>query len=225
MKKIKTIRISFDNPLRRNEIPSFRGAVVASLEKDNLLFHNHLQTSLRYAYPLIQYKRLHGKAAIVCIGEGTEAIGEFFSSANFNVKINEREETLKIENITADQTLVQCWQEPISYRIRHWLPLNEKNYAAYISTTGMAERIQMLEKILTGNILSALKGMDITMEEHISCTITDFNELGTERFKDVKLMSMDAEFLCNVSLPEYIGLGRHASVGFGVITKKNEKKK
>jgi len=223
MNKIRTIYIQFGNDLERKDIPAFRGAIVASLRNDNLLFHNHTDSSYRYAYPLIQYKQIHKKAAIVCIGEGSKAIGEFFSSAQFDISINRRKEKLKIEDITANQTLVQCQEEPFTYRINHWLPLNNKNYDVYRTTKSMVERIQMLEKILTGNILSALKGIGVTINESFYCTITNVNNLSSEYFKGIKLMSIDAEFQSCISLPEYIGLGRHASVGFGTLTRKSSK--
>lgn len=59
---IKTLIIIFDYKLKINEIPLFRGAIIDSTQNDNNLFHNHLDDSkYRYAYPLIQYKRIGGK--------------------------------------------------------------------------------------------------------------------------------------------------------------------
>lgn len=36
--------------------------------------------------------------------------------------------------------------------------------------------------------------------------------------KGVKLMAFDAEFKTNMSLPDYVGIGKNASIGFGVVT-------
>ncbi|MDR1517093.1 MAG: hypothetical protein LBS52_03170, partial [Dysgonamonadaceae bacterium] len=70
--KLSVLVIIFANQLRHGEISSFRGAVVNLLKDKNILFHNHREEGgLRYSYPLIQYKRIHGKASIVCIAEGT----------------------------------------------------------------------------------------------------------------------------------------------------------
>jgi hypothetical protein len=38
------------------------------------------------------------------------------------------------------------------------------------------------------------------------------------------MQAFDVEFKTNVSLPDYIGLGKGASTGFGVVVKKREKK-
>lgn len=130
MTKIKTLTIQFNTPLQRRELPLFRGAIIASISTGNILFHNHNEGStLRYAYPLIQYKRIGGKASIVCIEEGVEAIGELLvAENNGKMKIGEKEETFSVSRVNALQTNVQCWECIFEYRIRDWLPLNESNY-------------------------------------------------------------------------------------------------
>ncbi len=68
---INTIVISFSNPLDNHQIPQFRGAINTALgENANLFFHNHTEDGFRYSYPLVQYKRIRQKAAIVCIKDG-----------------------------------------------------------------------------------------------------------------------------------------------------------
>ena len=101
MTKIKTLTIQFDTPLRQSEIPLFRGAIIAAIPSSNVLFHNHDGTSLRYSYPLIQYKRIGGKAAITCIGNGIDAMEELFVNANYTLKIGRRNVEIKIESIKA----------------------------------------------------------------------------------------------------------------------------
>ena len=66
-KFIRTLTVTFDTDISYKEIPLFRGAVLKSMgDKANLLYHNHTGAeTFRYSYPLIQYKRLGGKASIV----------------------------------------------------------------------------------------------------------------------------------------------------------------
>ena len=65
MRKINLLYIRFHDALRSNELEMFRGAVLSKLSGDSTLFHNHVGENFRYSYPLIQYKRLFGKAAII----------------------------------------------------------------------------------------------------------------------------------------------------------------
>lgn len=218
---VKTLVIRFTNELYYNEIECFRGAILQTMENANVLFHNHLEEDkLRYAYPLIQYKRIHRKAALVCVGEGTEAIGEFFSSCHSHVLIGERSVTLEVESVRAHQTLVQVWEDLFMYRIRKWLPLNQENYARYMALESLAEKYAMLEKLLTGNILSFAKGLGIHFEKQVECKITTIEEPRIFTYKGVKMMAFDAEFKCNVSLPDYVGLGKGVSLGHGTVVRK-----
>lgn len=196
----------------------FRGAIVKAVEQSGIdLFHNHTDEGLIYRYPLIQYKRIHQKAAIVCIGEGTEAIGQFFSSCNFNVNIGDRHVELEVESIKANKTLVQVWDSMFCYTIRKWLPFNKENYEQYLKLESLAEKYAMLERLLIGNILSFAKGVGIQFDKQVECKITEVSDPFSIMHKGVKLMGFDVSFKTNVSLPDFIGLGKGVSVGKGMV--------
>lgn len=225
MHKIKILKICFKNSISQSEVECFRGAVVHSMEQTNDFFHNHLKDGkLRYSYPLIQYKRIRRRAAIVCIGEGAEVVGDFFSNSNFEVRIGQRDETLEVEEVNASQVLVQIWDSMFTYHIRKWLPLNKDNYEKYMALESVADKCLMLERLLVGNILSFAKGMGIHFEGEVECKITDIEEPVVRIYKGVKMMAFDAEFKTNVSLPDYIGLGKGVSLGMGTVVRKYEKK-
>lgn len=220
MKRVKVLVIRFENRIDRKEIKSFRGAIVDTMENANLLFHNHLENGkLRYSYPLIQYKRINKEAAIVCLGEGTDAIWQFFSSCNFDVALGKRQMRLEVESIKPQQCLVQIWECGFSYHIRRWLPLNHDNYETYCQEESLAERCALLERLLTSNILSFAKGVGIHFDEQVVAKITQLDEPRMQHYKGVRLLSFDAEFKTNVSLPDYIGLGKGVSLGNGTIKK------
>ncbi|MDR1738786.1 MAG: hypothetical protein LBR66_08245, partial [Candidatus Symbiothrix sp.] len=178
MNRISILTVRFNNEIMQHEIPKFRGAVVAMLQSNNVLFHNHTDDGFRYAYPLIQYKRINGRAAIVCVGEGTEAIGEFFASP-LNppqgglpcLQIGNREFSLELDSVKAEQMLVQVWESstlnpadaglPFCYQLRKWLPLNQENHHRFSEIEDLKSRCEFLEKILVGNILSFAKGLGI----------------------------------------------------------------
>lgn len=221
MDRVKMLIVRFDNEIRKEEIPLFRGAIINAIENADVLFHNHEEGEhLRYSYPLIQYKRINQKAAIVCLGEGTDAIGQFFSSCNFDVALGERQVTLEVESVNAYQHLIKIWDSEFKYHIRRWLPLNHDNYETYCQEESLAERCALLEHLLTANILSFAKGVGIHFDNQVVAKITQLGEPRTQYYKGVKLMSFDAEFKTNVSLPDYIGLGKGVSLGMGTVVRK-----
>lgn len=218
---MRTLRIRFKNEIAQWEVPLFRGAVISALGEDpDQLFHNHDDDSFRYAYPLIQYKRIHGKAAIVAIGEGTEAMGQFFSRWSPALRLGERELQLEVEDVKAEQVRIQLWQDEFTYSLRKWLPLNQTNYGKFQQIEGVRERCEMLERTLTGNMLSFLKGIGIHLDEELRCTITQLNEPYDIKYKGVKMKGFDIEFRTNLSLPDFIGLGKGVSLGNGTVTRK-----
>lgn len=222
--RIPTLLICFENELALAELPLFRGAVASKVPPQLVLFHNHEGNSLRYRYPLIQYKRIGGKAAILCLGDGTDEISEFFEAGNLDFHIGNRDEAYKVERMAAGQWLLQVWNTEFTYTIRKWLPFNSENYAAYQQLTGLAERATMLEHILVGNMLSMCTGLGVHLEKQITCTIRTLSEPRLYRFKGVKMQGVDVVFRTNLYMPDYVGLGKGVSHGFGMIHRAREGK-
>ena len=75
----------------------------------------------------------------------------------------------------------------------------------------------MLESILTGNIISFAKGINWWVDAPIQVKITKIKELKMLEFKHKKMLAFSVNFSCNVSLPDFVGLGKGASIGFGVV--------
>jgi len=216
---VNVLTLTFVNDLKPHEVPLFRGAVINALENKDVLFHNHTDDNrLRYSYPLIQYKTQRGKACLVCIGPGTDAIGEFFASGHFDVVLGDRHEHLQLQHIDPRRCNIQVWQQMFDYRIRRWTPLNSENYRSFQECDSLADRCQLLESILRGNILSMGRGLGIEFDREVKCNIKELAEPYLVNVKHVKLMGFNALFGCNVSLPSNIGLGRHASLNCGIVT-------
>jgi len=137
--------------------------------------------------------------------------------------ISGRDELLEVASIRAEQTLVACWQTPLGYHLKNWTPLNEVNNDVYESLTSIEDKQSLLNHILVGHILSALKGLNYTAEEQITCSIENIYRPRTINFKGLKLKGFDIDFISNISLPNNIGLGRHVSVGMGNLTRQKVK--
>lgn len=220
-KYIRVLTILFDTEISRNEIPYFRGAVLKTTgEGVDILFHNHDGDRFRYSYPLIQYKRIGGKVAIVSIEEGADMIGCFISRMNGKIKLGNRSVDISIEKVLPARIMVQTWNRPFSYYLNHWLPLNSKNYKTYKELDTDEERKVLLENILKGNLLSMLKGLGIHLDQELTAKITYLSEPTVVRYKDTSLMMFNAEFLSNLSLPNNIGIGKNASIGYGIVKEK-----
>lgn len=217
---IHTYLIKFKNQIRFNEIPLFRGAVINALPSDSsVLFHNHTQESgFVYRYPYIQYKRINGQAAIFCISDGIDAISEFFQNKPQTLNLGDNQITTDIESISPKQLLLQTWNQEFYYHLRKWVALNSENYRQYLEIESLTDRITFLERILIGNLLSFAKGLNVEITNEITCKITQMDEPRMYRIKGVKIMGFDLEFKTNMYLPDFMGLGKHVSIGYGMVT-------
>lgn len=225
--RIDVFVIRFNNELRFSEIPLLRSGILSIMQHNaNVLFHNHTpDDGFRYSYPLIQYKRINCKAAIVCFGEGCSTVGEFFATQNMKFMMGEQFVELNLDKLQTRKFVIQVWDTMFTYTLRKWLPFNQDNYRKYTSIEGVAEKVLFLQNILIGNMLSMTKGLGIHIDKEILCNITDVSSPRIVRAKGVKLMSFDIEFKSNLSIPDYAGIGKHASIGFGTIVKKRNNNK
>lgn len=195
-------------------------------EFENVLFHNHKEDgSLRYSYPLVQYKIINKEPMILGINEGAEIIKNNFlyiREIEIGDKVyHEPESNLKLKT---KNLFVNNSHDISTYRydfITPWLGLNQKNYKKYrskYSKVSSKEKTRFLERLIIGNILSFAKGIDWWLKEKI---ILEANlEEKEVNFKNKKMIGFKGGFSSNIYLPEYIGLGKSTSRGFGTIKRK-----
>jgi hypothetical protein len=218
----RLMSLIFNDEISERELPLFRGAVINAMDNANVLFHNHVGDGYRYSYPLIQYKRIHNCAAIISIDDGADAIGQLLSACNFNFRLGSRATQMKIASVNAQRHQFQIWDTMFSYRIRRWLPFNSENYHRFQEIKGLADKITFLQGTLTANILSLAKGLGVHFDKQVLTTISEIVNSYEYTYKGIRMQAFDLEFSCNVSLPQYIGIGKNASLGAGTITKRTE---
>lgn len=218
---VNVLTVRYDAEISQKELPYFRGAVIASVGRDtDILFHNHHgDEKYRYSYPLVQYKRIGKKACVVFINDAISKAGVLLSNMNYEFQIGNRKASMSIEKVSTETCNLDIVDELKSYKIHNWLPLNADNFKRYMQMESMIERIELLQNILVGNIISMCKGLDIMMTDEIIVTFTTLSSPHTIEHKGIKLLSFDVDFKCNISLPNYIGIGKNASLGSGVIEK------
>lgn len=214
---IRLLTVLFNFEIEPTEINQFRGAVIKTTQGKNSLFHNHSPSGNIYRYPKIQYKQMYKKAALLCIEEGIEGMQDFFSQTDWKMEIGREKKEITVAQIKVQQYRVAVWADRFEYQITHWLPLNQDNYKRYHELPGLSEKIQLLEKILLANILSFLQGIDLYVQEKIEVKIRSIQKERILIYKGQQMQAFTLQFSTNMSLPNFIGLGKGSSVGFGVI--------
>ncbi|TAD87438.1 MAG: hypothetical protein EAY75_06170, partial [Bacteroidetes bacterium] len=218
MKPIRTLLVTFANDIGSAPIAAFRGAVIEKVGRENPLFHNHLgDDQYIYKYPLIQYKKIGHQPGIFCMDEGVDDIHKLFGHRNWTIDLLGQPLTLKVDRLDMKTTNLNVWQKTFDYTLWNWQALNEANWNRYRTLESMVEKIGMLEKILTGNILSFAKGIGWQIDQPVKVVIRDVKLERNSRMKDITVRTFAVDFRCNVFLPDFMGLGKGVSKGFGTV--------
>lgn len=221
MPQVRYLKIRFNQDISVRDIPKFRAAIIEKTERVSSLFHNHAtDIQVMYRYPLIQYKIIGNKASIICLQSGTDDIHFLLQQQEINLRIGANNLDFEIEDVDLHYDTVEIKEEAHSYTIRNWLALNQKHYAQW-QACGDDEFAQkkLLSRILCGNILSFAKGIEWWIEGRVEVEITKIKAIKTLRFKQNDVLTFTVEFQMNVHLPEFTGLGKGVSIGFGVLEK------
>ncbi|MBS4059455.1 MAG: hypothetical protein KG029_03565 [Bacteroidetes bacterium] len=183
------------------------------------LIHQHLNDNeLLYKAPLIQYKILDGKPFILGINEGADILQQIHEDIN-HLKIGNVKYQIKEKNIVLKTDYFRLAGNSNTYSLlTPWLALNEKNYEQYQKLGTWAKKKELLEKILIGNIISMSKSLGYTVPEPIEVTIGNLKEVQT-KLKGIPMLGFLGTFSVNFQIPDYWGIGKSVSRGFGTIVK------
>lgn len=213
---MRLIRLTFDLPLERRDIAGFRAAVAqaAGLEED--IFHNHRSDgSVQYRYPLVQYRSERGKAAVVGIDDGVEALFNWYAKAQ-SLLFNEVEHPLRIAGMEMQQHALRYHPELQTYRLYQWLALNQEHYREWAALPDLASRAAALERALVAHILTFCRAVDWRLPQRLEVSIVSIGATYRTRLLGNDLVAFDLTFRSNLWIPAHIGLGKGVSHGFGV---------
>src|SRR5690606_36423742 len=157
--------------------------------------------------------------ALVCVDYGVDEVHHLFANQDLEVRVGERPVTLTVRNLQMDQYTLQIWQKTFDYRLYNWLALNQDNHRAYQDLPDELSRIAYLENILKANILSFAKGMKWNVDRTIQLRIDEIMRSKLVPYKKQRLQTFDIRFRTNVFLPDYLGLGKGVSMGYGTVTR------
>jgi len=223
MKKIRILQVVFENEIEPYELPAFRAAIIEQTGRKYDLFHNHSENTQIYRYPLIQYKRVYKNPAILCIEEGVDQLHHFFEKKGEVIMIGDRQVELKVKQLQMNQFTMQVWDSWFYYNIENWVALNDENYQKFNLIESLSEQLTFLEKTLIANIIAFAKGINWTIDKEVKVNITQLNEPKIIKIKDTRFTTYNLSFRTNIFLPNYLGLGKSVSKGFGKVIQIKER--
>ncbi len=207
--------------LKAYQIHKLRG-YVGNLFKENDLVHNHdIETGkMIYRYPLIQFKIINDIPVIIALTErAINVFSKIFMSLD-EIVIDNRsipvlEKDLTIENCNfcfSEETYLYKFTSP-------WIALNQNNFRIYTASKTQKEKSDLLKSVLTGNLLSMAKylGLHLESDQRIR-TDLQVKEV-TVNLKGKQMVGFIGIFKVNFEIPDYVGLGKSVSRGYGTVKK------
>ena len=222
---MKYLSVQFDQRLRPSELPYFRSAVIEKTQRENDLFHNHRSsTAVIYRYPLIQYKLFQGRAGIVCLEDGTDAIHQLFSVPDLDLRIGRQTRNFRVQDMHLTHHDLRLTERPNRYYLRDYLPFNSQNFQRWTALAGDTHtQLDLLTGTLRGNLLALAKGIGWWIDGRVEVRPLHLYRVRTQRYKGQPMLCFDLSFMTNVVLPIGVGLGKGVSVGFGVVESKKKR--
>jgi len=176
-------------------------------------FHHHSESS--YHYPLVQYKKIDQRLLVLGLNDYSKIVFDKISQLDKVVAEKEKHKIASVELATETFTVKE---EQTEYEfLSPWIALNQKNYQTY-QTLEKDERTRFLERIFVGNLLSVLKGLGIRIDFQLLVRIKKIHPVQTQAHGN-EFEGFLGTILTNISLPNYLGVGKSVSKGFGILNR------
>lgn len=188
-----------------------------NMYRDRPEFHGHRGDELIYKHPLIQYKVFGGSALVVGLKEGAYLLKAIPKLEYLEIYFQKY--PIVKQTISNDAVPFGLAESMIRYSFATtWIGLNEENYESYLALRKKPKDAHaLLERILVGNILSMSKSVGYVVKDKVQMKAR-LEENGAIEVKDnAELMAFHGEFETNFIIPDFWGIGKFTSRGYGTI--------
>jgi hypothetical protein len=212
---LKTIILIFKTPRPVKEPASKLRGYIANRYKNYPILHHHVAEAYVYTYPRVQYKIIEGTAIVLGIEEGAAILKKIADDITA-LELGKSEYNVESIQMTQMNAEFGPCRENLHYTfITRWLALNPGNYVRYNAMRDWKAKKEFLNGILAGNLLSMCKGLDyvVTRKLYVHSRLDD----ETVEFKGVPVIGFTGEFRVNFHIPEFFGVGKGVSQGFGTV--------
>lgn len=205
-----------DIRLKTRDAHKLRGYFGNLFKEHSPLLHNHYQDGTsRYAYPLVQYKVIRNVPMLIGFEEGADLLISLFLKIR-ELDIEGEYYPISAKNIHQTRCELTVNQQLYNYTFETlWMALNQDNHRKYI-LLDTKQKKEFLNHQLQNNILSFYKGVSFRVNENIM-GVVQLEEKQT-KFKDQQMLAFSGRFTTNAYLPEWVGIGKAVSRGFGAVS-------
>ena len=188
------------------------------------LFHNHDpngKSIFRSKGAPFQFKVINNEVFILALNEGVEFSKSFQWPGEIQMPVGGTGLVAQLELLSSEPKTVsfhpiesQCYRS-----ISPYIALNQEKYEVY-STLSETEKRKIIEKGLVNHILTCAKWCGPTLLHTIEVNLIQMTQGNPMKIKDdLYFTPFDIMFECNTDIPDYIGIGKFVSRGYGTVVK------
>jgi hypothetical protein len=211
--RMYTVSLEPEHPLRfsLDELRSFLNKKLAAYSA----LHTDGAEGFIHRYPVLQCKQLKSDLIVTGISQGAGCLsvltgeGTMLGTGGSSCRITSRDPGIRSEPFgVTDSMLAYEFLTP-------WLALNQQNAKKFYDLKGKAERDAFMQKLLTTRLLTLAKSLDYRITAPITCEAKV--RFRRDRIGAENLMVFKGTFRTNLCIPDYLGIGRSVSQGYGTI--------
>ena len=186
------------------------------------LFHNHDVTGksiYRSKGAPFQFKVINNEVFILALNDGVEFADSFQWPKEIKMPLGNTGRYVEFELVSKiPQQASFCEIDFQCYRnITPYIALKQEKYKTYLALTE-DERREFIEKGLLNHVLTAAKWCGHTVKHQIKVKLIQMKMGNPVRIKDdLYFTPFDVMFECNTEIPDYLGIGRFVSRGYGTV--------
>jgi len=224
---MQILTLQFDLPLHPGDLSGFRAAIAELVGLEHEYFHNHKNnidpSQHHWSYPLIQYQVRRGKAQIMAMGKGRDAIYQYL--------LPKLPTTLAFANQTHRLGKFRIFEQeynwaisarPFTYGLIHWLALNSNNYANWQKTDSEKTRQVILNKAITGHLRAFAERIGLPSTDIIHGSVLRVDRIKKMTWHKQSFVGFNALIQSNLALPPGPSLGRCVAFGFGELVSEKQ---
>jgi hypothetical protein len=186
-----------------------------------LLLHQENAAGFIHRYPVVQCRQIKNTLMVMGINEGAEFL-KHWSDHYDEIGIAENTCTIREKSPALQEEEFGVSSIKQSYEfITPWLPFSQENNRKFYLLKGKEERDAFIRTMLVGNILTLSKSLGYTVPGPVTADIN--MHFQKERIDGASVITLSGKFSLPFFIPDYLGLGRSVSAGYGVIRKRVQK--
>jgi len=218
---MRILTLSLNIPLHPGDIPAFRGAIIELVGQEHEIFHNHDNANsdegyFHYGYPLIQYTVRRGRATLVGVGDGADALQQVLVPKLLGeFQFAERTHHLNGWHMKEFRPDWRILDEPQQFGLYGWLALNQDNFKDWKANALPEARKTILDRALTGHLRVLAKAAKIEALDQVIGHVERIDNQKRAAFHGTQFVRFHTLISSTLALPYGINIGRAAAFGFG----------